>query len=145
MSDFTLADLMRSARPMAAKTGAGTLADLMRNARPGPYQTRLSFPEESEFMGWVQSNRVPYDAGPLADYDMRGFWKALKAGDPRAQQSYSPFDASMHFPDVWKTPYHQSFSNESIYALPTAPHWAGEKLVDKLGTVLVDESRRKKK
>ena len=75
---------------------------------------------------------------------MRGFWKAAQQGNPIAQTAVSPFDGRVHFPDVWKTPYHQSFSNESMYATPNAPHWVGDDengyaLVDKLGSIVRDE------
>ncbi len=46
----------------------------------------------------------------------------------------------MHFPDTYKTPYHKTFSNESIYALPTAPHWEGDQLVDQNGNIVFDDT-----
>ena len=72
------------------------------------------------------------------NYDMRGFWKAQQAGDPNAKRSTK----NMHFPDTYKTPYHKSFSGESKYATKDAPHWEGDRLVDKNGRVIVDESRK---
>ena len=90
-------------------------------SKPGPYETHLEPHEVPEFQSWVKSNKVPYRHGDL-DYDMQGFWKALKQGDPRAHSALAR-DGRIHFPDVWKTPYHQSFSNESIYATPDAPGW----------------------
>lgn len=112
-----------------------------RYAQPGPYQTPLSPEEEARFRYWIQANRVPFNPNNLAsDYDMRGFWKALQAGDPRATTAINPVDQRMHFPDVWKTPYHQSFSNQSQYALPNAPHWNDQdQLIDANGNVVFDE------
>lgn len=79
----------------------------------------------------MKENKIPWRDEPNADYDMRGFWKA---GGKRA--------ANGHFPDTYKTPYHKSFSNESRYATKDAPHWEGDRLVDKNGRVIVDESKR---
>lgn len=102
--------------------------------------TALQPQEEKNFLSWVQTNGVPFDPSPQADYDMRGFWKALQNGDPRAKSAVNPSDNRLHFPDVWKTPYHKTFSNESIYAGPDAPSWKDNKLVDKTGKVIADES-----
>lgn len=116
--------------------------DPMQHAKPGPYTTPLKPDEEKQFLGWVQQNKVPFDPKEdKPDYDMRGFWKALQAKDPRATQGVDPYDKKMHFPDTWKTPNHKTFSNESIYALPTAPKWVGNRfLVDsKTGRVLYDD------
>jgi hypothetical protein len=108
-------------------------------AKPGPWVTQLSPVEEFRFRDWVAQNKIPFDPkDPASDYDMRGFYKALQAGDPRAARSLAP-DGSLHFPDVWKTPYHATFSNESIYAAPGAPHWRGSTLYDLLGDVIKQE------
>jgi hypothetical protein len=109
-------------------------------AKPGPYVTKLSTQDEAAFQGWVKQNKVPWQDIPNADYDMRGFYKALTSGDPRAKQKKSEYDQHMHFPDVWKTPYHKTFSNESIYAKKHAPHWEGDKLIDSKGNVIADET-----
>lgn len=113
---------------------------LSGTAKNGPYKTGLTMPEEMEFQGWVKKNRVPFDDSPTSDYDMRGYWKAQKSGSPAAQTAVSAFDGQQHFPDTWKTPYHKSFSKESIYATPNAPGWQGDQLKDKIGTTLVDET-----
>jgi len=110
------------------------------HAKPGPYVTTLAPADEQKFQQWVKANHVPWRDEPNADYDMRGFYKALMAGDPDAKQALSAFDRRMHFPDTYKTPYHKTFSNESKYALPSAPHWVGEKLVDEGGNVITDET-----
>jgi hypothetical protein len=101
-----------------------------------PYVTQLAPQEEAAFQQWVQQNKIPYDLNaPLAsqDYDMRGFYKGLMSGDPRATTGINPSDNRLHFTDTWKTPLHPLFSNESIYATPDAPRWSGN---DKSGWVL---------
>lgn len=109
-------------------------------AAQGQYQTQLSPDEEATFQGWVQANHVPFDPSPQSDYDMRGFFKALVSGDPRAKQSLNSNDGRMHFPDVWKTPFHKSFSAESQYATKDAPRWnKKDQLVDKTGKIVFDE------
>lgn len=114
--------------------------DGFENAKPGPYVTKLSAQETPKFMEWVKSNAVPYDPSPNADYDMPGFWKAQQAGDAAAQSGINANDGKLHFTDKFKTPLHKTFSNESIYATPDAPHWEGSKLVDKDGNVVFDEA-----
>jgi hypothetical protein len=109
-------------------------------ALPGPYLTRLNPIDEMQFQNWLQQNRVPFDPTPQADYDMRGYWKALQSGDPRARTQMNSFDGLPHFPDAWKTPNHATFSNESIYARPTAPHWNDDRLTNSLGGIVADET-----
>lgn len=104
------------------------------------YTTQLDPQAEAQFQDWVKSNNIPWQDSPTADYDMRGFWKAMQDKDPRAVRSF----ANKHFPDTWKTPYHASFSNESMYAPPDAPHWQGNQLVDKSGKVVFDEDTQGK-
>lgn len=105
------------------------------------YATQLSSRDETKFTQWVKDNNVPFNPkDEIADYDMRGFWKALNAGDKRATSAVSQYDQQIHYPDVWKTPYHKTFSNESIYAMPNAPKWDGSKLIDRNGKVIVDEA-----
>ena len=91
-------------------------------AKPGPYTTVLTPQEEREFLNWVRVNNVNWTPEDQS-YDMRGFWKALKAGDPRATTAIDPGDKTLHYTDVWKTPYEATFSNQSMYALPNAPVW----------------------
>jgi hypothetical protein len=109
-------------------------------AAPRSTTTALNPAEEKEFLGWVKSKKVPFDPSPDADYDMRGFWKAMQSGDERATSAVSPQDGAMHFPDTWKTPKHKTFSNESIYATKDAPHWQGSKLIGNNGAVIADET-----
>lgn len=116
-----------------------------RNAqyvRPGvsSFQTPLGPIEEQMFQSWVQKGNVPFDPSQKADYDMRGFYRALMSGDPRAANAVDPNDGRMHYPDTWKTPYHETFSKESQWALPTAPSWApDDKLIAPNGRVVFDD------
>lgn len=110
-------------------------------ARMGPYFTELAPHEEQQFQQWARAKGIPSDD---PTYDNRGFWKGLMTGDPRARTGINPSDQTIHGPDTWKTPYHDSFSNESIYAMPDAPRWKGTdetgySLQDKLGRIIFDE------
>ena len=107
------------------------------------YNTDLGV-QEPQFQEWVKTNNVPFDmSSPTPDYDMRGFYGALQAGDPRAMTAINPNDKQIHYPDYWKTPYHESFSNESQWANPqTAPRWQGDKLITPEGQVVFDEKLR---
>lgn len=106
-----------------------------------PYRTTLAPAEEKEFRQWASVSKAPYTDDPKADYDMRGFWKGLRAGDPRATTAVNPVDGQTHYPDTWKTPHHQSFSDESIYAQPGAPSWHGDVLVGPGGRIVSDERK----
>jgi hypothetical protein len=102
--------------------------------------------EEPQFRQWVQQNKVPFDLESKfpQDYDMRGFYKALKSGDPRASSAIDPNDSRIHYPDYWKTPYHETFSSESQWATPDAPAWNDkDQLVAKDGTVVFDDRAQK--
>ena len=106
-------------------------------SKRGLYQTKLSPGLEQEFQGWIYKDQIPYDTHwppdqSMQDYDMRGFWKAMKSGDPKAVRD----PQTGHFPDQWKTPYHETFSNQSVYATGDAPQWKDGKLVDKGGNVI---------
>jgi len=105
-------------------------------AIPGPYETPLNPNQEKDFRNWVAANKIPFDPDEkIQDYDMRGFYKAMLenkvARDPN----------NMHFPDTFKTPYHESFSNESQYANFDAPRWIDNRLIDRTGNVVFDESQ----
>ena len=115
---------------------------------PGhPWSTQLSPEEEQVFQQHVQGGffgRIPSQEvlNPNADYDYRGFFHGIITGDPRAQGVINPKDKELHYPDIWKTPLHRSFSNESQYANPeTAPRWNNkDQLIDpKTGKVVFDE------
>lgn len=110
---------------------------------PATYRTELTPMEEQMFQAWVAQNKVPVDDSPKADYDMRGFYRALLNGDPRATSAVDPNDKRMHYPDTWKTPQHETFSNQSQWALPSAPGWnAQDQLVSAGGRVLFDDRKR---
>ena len=111
------------------------LARNKRWAKPGPYITKLTPEEEREFRAWAidqhRQGRLmepeQYFQTENTPYDLRGFWKAEKAGDPRATAEINPYDKQWHRPDVWKTPYEATFSDESIYAIPgKTPRWVGD-------------------
>ena len=112
-------------------------------AKPPPYQTQLSPADELDFRQWVVKNKIPFDLTwpsdqSKQDYDMRGYYQAMNAGDPSAQQS-----SNGHFPDTWKTPYHESFSNQSKYATDDAPRWKGTILIGAQGQRLFDAQQHR--
>lgn len=106
-------------------------------AKSEPYFTTLSPEQEPVFREWVTKNAIPFNPDdPISDYDMRGYW---------VNNGAVPAKKGDHFPDTYKTPYHQSFSAESVYALPNAPVWRGLRLVDpKTGAVIFEEPPRGK-
>lgn len=96
--------------------------------------TKLTSTQETEFQAWVSKTGVSI----TDDYDMRGFWLSGKTTEINHN------DGQVHFPDKFKTPLHQSFSNESVFADPTTkpPKWNDkDQLVADDGTVLFDERR----
>jgi hypothetical protein len=105
------------------------------------YQTQLAPQQETQFRAWLQQNQVPYNLNdPVQDYDMRGFWQALQSGDSRAASAIDPNDNRLHYPDYWKTPYHETFSNQSQWATPDAPSWTqDDKLIDRAGNIIFDD------
>lgn len=111
-------------------------------AKQGPYLTELQPDQEKQFQSWVKDNNINYHDGEKA-YDMRGFWQAQQQGDKSAKSSIDPNDNKLHFPDTFKTPYAATFSNESKYATPNAPHWDGDKYIDKDGNLLYDDIKGK--
>lgn len=123
---------------------AAILARNKRYVKPGAgnFATTLPPDQEQSFGAWVRENNVPFDpkaTGPQ-DYDMRGFYKGLQSGDPKAKSAIDPNDQKLHYPDYWKTPYHETFSNESQWATPDAPKWnAQDQLVASDGTVVFDD------
>jgi hypothetical protein len=132
---------LAQAQQMLARNSAWT--------KPGvnSYNTVLTPQEELGFRQWLQMNKVPFNLNEqIQDYDMRGFYKALMAGNPIAKGAIDPNDQRMHYPDYWKTPYHQTFSNESQWADPAkAPRWnEKDQLVLPDGTVLFDDRAPKK-
>jgi hypothetical protein len=116
-------------------------APYVNQANMRPYNTPLPPIEEGFFRDWLQQNKVPFNAdAPVTDYDMRGFWQGLKQGHPRAVSEVDPNDNRMHYPDYWKTPLHETFSNQSQWALPSAPQWnAQDQYVSPGGRILFDD------
>lgn len=101
-----------------------------------PWITKLTPAEEQEFRLWVQHNKIPVNPDDaITDYDMRGFWKAMKGGDVEAVRNH----LTGHFSDRWKTPFHKTFSNESQYRTPNAPHWRGNDLLSPEGKAVFRE------
>ena len=114
-----------STMPPHGYQGGGSVYD--RNAPwalGGDYRTSLTPQQETAFRQWVRDRKAPFDPNQIhPDYDMRGFW--LHSPD---RDSWRP---GQHFPDTWKTPYHHSFSNESMYAKTGTPfQWKGDRLID---------------
>ena len=109
----------------------------------GSFNTQLPLLDEMAFRQWLQKNRVPFNAdAPVTDYDMRGFWRGLQQGNPRAVSAIDPNDQRLHYPDYWKTPYHETFSGESQFAGPTAPMWnEQDQLVSPSARILFDDRR----
>jgi hypothetical protein len=114
--------------------------------KPGStYNTELSPLDEMAYRQWVKDNNVPTnpDATAVQDYDMRGFYQGLQQQNPRAQSAIDPNDSQMHYPDYWKTPIHQTFSNESQWAPANAPSWTDDdKLVQPNGRVVFDDRNK---
>ena len=117
-----------------------TLGDLIKGlprvglpslSSPDQYTTALSPDEERRFQQWARRYGIRMEPGWNEDYDMRGLWKSSPdiSPDPRG-----------HWPDWYKKPFHPTFSNESIYATPDAPHWEGYRLITPAGNVVADET-----
>ncbi len=123
---------------------AAPAPDVPSYAKPGPYVTPLSEREENNFQSWVKKNDIPSGTAsgtsdpqflsPDNDYDMRGFYKDMLSGGAKRAEN-------LHFPDTYKTPYHKTFSRESKYATADAPHWEGNRLIDKRGRIVADETK----
>ncbi len=114
------------------------------DAKPGDYQTKLPPAQEKQFREWVKKTGANFDPNannPKEDYDMRGFYKAVQAGDKNAVTAMSGYDGKPHYPDTYKTPYHETFSDQSQWAIKgKAPHWQGDRLMSPDGRVLKDET-----
>jgi hypothetical protein len=106
----------------------GRNAPWATGGRYGSYRTPLTPQQETAFRQWVRDHKVPFNPDQIdADYDMRGFWlNGAAAGyDPNT------WKRGQHFPDTWKTPYHKSFSSDSMYAIEGTPFvWQGDTLID---------------
>jgi hypothetical protein len=97
-------------------------------AHKGPYETDLEPADEKKYKKWVSdvSKMLGRSLNPDdPSYDMRGFFKYnIMLGGKFS------FGEQGHFPDTFKTPYHPTFSRESMYAKPDAPFWKDDTLVD---------------
>lgn len=115
-------------------------------AKPGDFTTHLPAKDEKTFEAWVAAKHVPFNpANPVTDYDMRGYWRDI-ASRGGSETGVNQNDHKLHYPDTYKTPYHQSFSAESEYAAPGAPVWINDhQLADpKTGKVIFDERAQKR-
>ena len=101
------------------------LQQLMMQNKSLPYQTNLNPIQQMQFAKWAAENNIPVDLSKKSDYDMPGFFKANQAGNPDATSGISNVDNKLHFTDKFKTPLHETVSNESQYAPEGAPHWEG--------------------
>lgn len=111
------------------------------------WQTKLSADDEYRMRQELQQNNPlhfnPDD--PMSDYDYRGLWQDQQSGVPGSE-----LGANGHGTDKHKTPYHETFSNESKYAPGgtlqggDAPSWSKEGgnnvLKDSAGRVVKTES-----
>lgn len=107
------------------------------------FNTALDPLTEFQFRNWVQQNNVPFDVnaqGPT-DYDMRGYYRGMTQGNPQAVPTeINQNDGKPHYTDYYKTPLHQSFSDASQWAGPSAPQWVNDhQLAAQNGRVLFDE------
>lgn len=76
------------------------------------YQTPLNAVERAGFEAW-RSQLPRYQQG-TSDYDLQGYYKTAREGtDPRATLAIGPYGA--HFNDLFKLPYHPTFSDQSKY------------------------------
>jgi len=117
----------------------------MQYVKPGlnnQYTTKLTPEQETVFQNWVKQNNIPWQDVPKADYDMRGFWREMQSNPNAAGMTgINPNDHLLHYTDKFKTPYHKSFSGESMYSIGAeAPRWINDyQLADKSGKILYDE------
>ena len=116
----------------------------VNTANMRPWNTPLPPLEEALFRAWLRLNNVPFNPNRrVTDYDMRGYWQAMMRGDDRAKTEIDPNDNRVHWPDYWKTPLHETFSDASQWALPTAPRWNDEdQLIAPSGKILFDDKKQ---
>jgi hypothetical protein len=104
---------------------------------------KLTPEQESAFTKWLASNKVPFNpTDKFPDYDMRGYYLAQQKG--QAGSAVNPVDKQLHYPDTYKTPYHESFSRESQYATEGAPSWKGEQLISPSGEIVYETKPKQK-
>lgn len=140
----------QSAAPSKESDDSEEVRKLRRNyarnqayAKQDEYTTKLNPQSEARFRAWVAANKVPFNpSSAINDYDMRGFWLALQSKDPAAVSAINPYDKQTHYPDRWKTPYHETFSAESQWAKPGAPTWNKEDQLVMPSGVIIFDSRK---
>jgi len=144
MADLNLARLGMSPLPPQDQPSLANLGRYGPRELPSGYNTQLPLMDELQFRGWLQKNNVPFDPNAGAtDYDMRGFYQAAQQQQPNVRASVNPVDQRIHYPDRFKTPIHQSFSNESQWAGPNAPQWIDEaRMAAPNGRIVFDERNR---
>jgi hypothetical protein len=109
-----------------------------------PWNTQLNPMDEVRFRGWLAQHKVPFNPDvSVSDYDMRGFYRGLLNGDPRARTGVDPNDQRLHYTDYYKTPLHETFSRESQWAKPDAPQWnEQDQLVAPSGRIQFDDKAK---
>lgn len=86
------------------------------------FQTKLSKKEEKEFNEWMAGSLLKGLIGVgdfleiSPDYDYRGFFADGNRSGSKEE----------HFTDKYKTPYHETFSNESKYTIGDLAALAGQ-------------------
>jgi hypothetical protein len=123
-----------------SQTPAGQMSPYAKPGASG-FNTQLDPLNEMAFRQWIEQNKVPFNPNAAqSDYDMRGFYRGLQQQHPRATSAVNPNDQQMHYPDFWKTPLHQTFSQDSQWAGPVAPRWnESDQLIAPGGRILFDE------
>ena len=145
MSDqLNLAMLGLNQMPPAPQQSLADLGSYGPRVLPQDYNTKLPQMDEFQFRQWLQQNHVPFNPDAKStDYDMRGFYQAAQQGQPGISTQINPNDGLLHYPDRFKTPLHQSFSNESQWAGPDAPRWVNDsQLAVPNGRIVFDERNR---
>lgn len=94
------------------------------------YYTKLNPRKEREFRAWYDnlSNRLGLDKNPddiKQGYDYRGYFQQY--GNTNVEYENPNF----HFPDTYKQPWHETFSNESKYAkgIEGVGYWDGDTFI----------------
>lgn len=144
MADLSLASLGMAPMQPSQEPSLANLGSYGPRVMPGDYNTKLPQMDEFQFRQWLQQNQVPFNPNAGAtDYDMRGFYQAAQQQQPGISTQVNPNDNRVHYPDRFKTPMHQSFSNESQWAGPNAPQWVNDsQLAAPSGRVVFDERQR---
>lgn len=106
------------------------------------FNTPLDSLDEAKFRQWLVDNKVPFNPNVVvSDYDMRGYWQAHERGQPMAADTQmNANDGKPHYTDYYKTPFHQTFSQDSQWSEPNSPFWFNDhQLGTDNGRVLYDE------